>query len=228
MSRNIWLAASDGDLEALKTFVEEKGVSVDAQDENGYSVLHAAASYGHKDLIKYLLEKGANVNIQDPDMDTPLFVCETVEIAKMLVEAGADAKHLNGNDMTAAENAEEEEWSEVAYNLREITGVSHPENDVDDLEENISHLLQDDNENSSDSSSDSSNEGSSDDEREKNGKNNSFRGRIETIMNATEADGVNRDEELNTVVTEILTTSGPEGAAALSRELQAQESKQRQ
>jgi len=61
---------------------------------------HAAASYGHKELINYLLEKGADVNIQDPEGDSPLFVCETVDIVKMLVEAGADAKHVNENEMT--------------------------------------------------------------------------------------------------------------------------------
>lgn len=53
-------------------------------------------------MIKYLLEKGADVNIQDPEGDSPLFVCETVEIAKMLVEAGADAKHVNENEMTVS------------------------------------------------------------------------------------------------------------------------------
>lgn len=51
-------------------------------------------------MIEYLLGKGADVNIQDPEGDSPLFVCETVDIAKMLVEAGADAKHVNENEMT--------------------------------------------------------------------------------------------------------------------------------
>lgn len=61
---------------------------------------HAAASYGHKDLIKHLLDNGADVNIQDPEGDSPLFVCETVDIAEMLVKAGADATHVNDNEMT--------------------------------------------------------------------------------------------------------------------------------
>ncbi|KAG0215469.1 ankyrin repeat-containing domain protein [Mortierella sp. GBAus27b] len=231
MSHNIWLAASDGDLEAVKKFVEERGVSVDAQDEYGYSALHAAASYGYTELIEYLLGKGANVNIQDPDGDTPLFVCETVEMAQLLIAKGADPKHINENEMTAADNAEEEEWSEVAHYLRELTGVAHPDKDVDDLQEDMSYLL-----NASDASDDDGDDGNT----TSNGKgksnnghangsapaNNNFRDRIETIMRATEADGVNRDAQLTTVVTEMLSAAGPEAATALSEELQALESQQ--
>lgn len=35
---NIWMAASDGDLEAVKTFLAEGG-DVNAKDENGYTPL---------------------------------------------------------------------------------------------------------------------------------------------------------------------------------------------
>ncbi|KAF9435505.1 hypothetical protein BGZ76_006164 [Entomortierella beljakovae] len=209
MSLNIWLAASDGDLNAVKSFIEEKGVSIDAQDDFGYSALHAAASYGHKDLITYLLGKGANVNIQDPDGDTPLFVCETFEIAKMLIDGGANATHTNENEMTAADNAEEEAWLEVAHYLRELTGVPHPDSDVEDLEEDMSHLM----------------EGDSDDEgeRNENGQQNggdSFKQKIDAIMKATEADGINRDDELKAAITEMLVAAGPGSTAQLSKELQ--------
>ncbi|KAG0297916.1 hypothetical protein BGZ96_004269 [Linnemannia gamsii] len=215
MSHNIWLAASDGDLSAVKTFITEKGISINAQDEFGYSALHAAASYGHKELITYLLENGADVNIQDPEGDSPLFVCETVDIAEMLVKAGADAKHVNENEMTAAENAEEEEWLEVAHYLRELTGVPHPD-EVDELEDDMSHLMR---EKDSDDSSD-------DEDKKENGESSTaFKERIEAIMKATEADGVDRDKELKAVVAEMLATAGPDAAAALSEQLQALEKK---
>ncbi|KAF9145605.1 hypothetical protein BGX30_007940 [Mortierella sp. GBA39] len=215
MSHNIWLAASDGDLAAVKTFINEKGVSINAQDEFGYSALHAAASYGHKELITYLLENSADVNIQDPEGDSPLFVCETVDIAEMLVKAGADAKHVNENEMTAAENAEEEEWLEVAHYLRELTGVPHPD-EVDELEDDMSHLME---EKDSDDSSD-------DEDKKANGESSTaFKERIEAIMKASEADGVDRDDELKAVVAEMLTTAGPDAAAALTEQLQALEKK---
>ncbi|KAF9153098.1 hypothetical protein BG015_004079 [Linnemannia schmuckeri] len=215
MSHNIWLAASDGDLAAVKTFINEKGISINAQDEFGYSALHAAASYGHKELITYLLENGADVNIQDPEGDSPLFVCETVDIAEMLIKAGADAKHVNENEMTAAENAEEEEWLEVAHYLRELTGVPHPD-EVDELEDNMSHLME---EKDSDDSSD-------DEDKKTNCESSTaFKERIEAIMKASEADGVDRDDELKAVVAEMLATAGPDAAAALSEQLQALEKK---
>ncbi|KAF9182436.1 hypothetical protein BGZ51_004740 [Haplosporangium sp. Z 767] len=211
MSNNIWLAASDGDLAAVKKFIAE-GVSINAQDEFGYSPLHGAASYRHKELIEYLLENGADVNIQDPEGDSPLFVCETVDIAQMLIKAGADATHVNDNDMTAAENAEEEEWSEVAHYLRELTGVPHPDNDADELENDMAHLMVE----KDDEESESDEEDSSED---------SFKNRIEAIMKATEADGKDRDDELKAVVSEMLAAAGPERAAALTKELQAQTNK---
>ncbi|KAH7056462.1 ankyrin repeat-containing domain protein [Linnemannia elongata] len=215
MSHNIWLAASDGDLAAVKAFINEKGVSINAQDEFGYSALHAAASYGHKELITYLLENGADVNIQDPEGDSPLFVCETVDIAEMLVKAGADAKHINENEMTAAENAEEEEWLEVAHYLRELTGVPHPD-EVAELEDDMSHLMD---EKDSDDSSD-------DEDKKANGESSTaFKERIEAIMKASEADGVDRDDELKAVVAEMLAIAGPDAAAALSEQLQALEKK---
>jgi len=36
--QNIWIAASDGDLELVRKLLDE-GVSVNAKDENGYSPL---------------------------------------------------------------------------------------------------------------------------------------------------------------------------------------------
>ncbi|KAF9933142.1 hypothetical protein FBU30_006466 [Linnemannia zychae] len=218
MSRNIWIAASDGDIAAVKSFITEKGFSINAQDEFGYSPLHAAASYGHKELITYLLENGADVNIQDPEGDTPLFVCETVDIAEMLIKAGADPKHLNENEITAAENAEEEEWEEVAHYLRELTGVPHPDK-IEELEEDMSHLMEE-KESSDDSDSDSDDAKANNDSVK-----DSFKQRIDAILKATETDGVDRDEELKAVVAEMLAVAGPEAAAALSEQLQALEKK---
>jgi hypothetical protein len=37
---NIWVACGDGDLTRTKFLIEEIGISVNAQDEYGYSPLH--------------------------------------------------------------------------------------------------------------------------------------------------------------------------------------------
>lgn len=75
------------------------------QDDHGYSVMHAAASYNHIDLLRTLVrEFHVDVNIRDEDEETPLFVVETVEAAQVLVEElGADIKATNNDGQTAEE-----------------------------------------------------------------------------------------------------------------------------
>ncbi|KAG9581580.1 hypothetical protein KCV04_g23087, partial [Aureobasidium melanogenum] len=57
------------------------------QDRHGYSLLHAAASYNHPELIQTLLSTySVNPNLVDEDDETCLFSVETVDMAKFLVE----------------------------------------------------------------------------------------------------------------------------------------------
>ncbi|KAI8870613.1 ankyrin, partial [Ramicandelaber brevisporus] len=94
---NIWIRASDGDLERVKHLVEVEGIAPDAGDSFGYTPVHAAASHGHPELLDYLLKKGANPNVPDNDGDRPLHYCETEEAAQMLIAAGADPTITNGD-----------------------------------------------------------------------------------------------------------------------------------
>ena len=93
------------------------------QDEHGYSLLHAAASYNHLDLLRTLVrEFHVDVNIRDEDEETPLFVVETVEAAQALVEeVGADIKATNSDDQTAEEKIlTEGETPTIAAFLKEV------------------------------------------------------------------------------------------------------------
>jgi ankyrin repeat protein len=56
----------------------------------GYSPIHAAVSYNHIELVRYLLSNGADLNLKDEDGDTPILVCETIDMFDVLVNAGAD------------------------------------------------------------------------------------------------------------------------------------------
>ena len=102
VQNNIWIAAADGNETAVLGFLSKDPSAINSLDENGYTVLHAATSYNHITLLKNLvLEHGGNVNIQDHDGDTPLFVAETVEVAKALVEElHADPTHRNESGLT--------------------------------------------------------------------------------------------------------------------------------
>lgn len=91
------------------------------QDAHGYSLLHAAASYNHADLLRALVKEfNVNVNLKDEDGETCLFVTETWDIAKCLVEElGVDVGAKNDEGVTALEKIEAEgDYPEIAVYLR--------------------------------------------------------------------------------------------------------------
>ncbi|KAI9305459.1 ankyrin repeat-containing domain protein [Cunninghamella echinulata] len=118
---NIWVAAGDGQLKRVKELIEA-GSNANEKDEYGYTPIHAAVSYNQKDVLEYLLSHGGDANVEDFDKDTPLYVCETVEMAKFLIKHGANAYHRNNEGVSPAETAFEEGWKEVATLLAGITG----------------------------------------------------------------------------------------------------------
>lgn len=98
-----------------------------AQDESGYSLLHAAVSYGHADLARQLVNVyKVDVNIRDVDGDVPLGAAETVEIARLLVEElHADISIRNDEGATVYEKIEgEEDFPLVSNYLREAASAS--------------------------------------------------------------------------------------------------------
>ncbi|EGG12844.1 uncharacterized protein MELLADRAFT_101421 [Melampsora larici-populina 98AG31] len=118
--KNIWVAASDGDLERVKELVES-GISPMIADENTYTPLHAAVSWNHHSILNYLISKGGNINITDEDGDTPLFSVEDLETAKYVIELGGNPFHRNTSGLTAAEHLEEE-YPEISQYLQTLTG----------------------------------------------------------------------------------------------------------
>lgn len=64
--------------------------------------LHAAASWGHVDILRYLVNKGGNINVTDADGETPLFVVETAEMARAVVELGGDPRIRNLEGITVS------------------------------------------------------------------------------------------------------------------------------
>ena len=47
----------------LEYLVEEQGADVNSRDQNGYSPLHNAASRGDLEMIRYLVDHGADVMV---------------------------------------------------------------------------------------------------------------------------------------------------------------------
>ncbi|KAJ1975447.1 hypothetical protein H4R35_003143 [Dimargaris xerosporica] len=122
--KNIWIAAGDGLLDRVRELVEIDQVSVDAKDENGYTPLHAAASYGQPAIVEYLVGAGAETDITDNDGDTPLHACESVECAQILIAHGANMTAQNHDGAKPFETAQDNDALDVANLIRHKLGMA--------------------------------------------------------------------------------------------------------
>ncbi|KAL1852989.1 hypothetical protein Plec18167_005647 [Paecilomyces lecythidis] len=123
---NPYILAADNP-SALLNLLRSNPSLASGQDEHGYSLLHAASSYGHIDLLRALVrEFNVNVNLTDEDGETCLFVAENVDIAKCLVEElSVDSNHKNDEGLTAQETIESDgSFPDVAVYLREVSGIA--------------------------------------------------------------------------------------------------------
>ncbi|KAK3390801.1 hypothetical protein B0H63DRAFT_123404 [Podospora didyma] len=119
---NPYLLAADNP-QALATLLLENPSLAAGQDDHGYSLVHAAASYNHLDLLRSLIRDfNVPVDLKDEDGETALFVVETVDAARVLIEElGLDAHLKNDEGLTAVERIEAEgDWPAVAEYLRSL------------------------------------------------------------------------------------------------------------
>lgn len=100
----------NGDKNALQKIVQNHGI--DAFDGDKRTALIWAAFFGQIDLIKWLIDSGADINWQDRIGYTGLHFCgqeQNVAVAKILLDNGADPnikdEHGNSALWTALFNA---------------------------------------------------------------------------------------------------------------------------
>ncbi|TGM55678.1 ankyrin repeat domain-containing protein [Leptospira biflexa] len=85
-----------------KTIKEKvnKGFNVNTKrNEDGYTLLHYAAELGNVDLAKFLITKGADLNVPMKDGNTPLATAisfSKTEIIRLLLEQGVDPNYALG------------------------------------------------------------------------------------------------------------------------------------
>ena len=128
---NVWTAASDGDLETVRRCIESGAHAAHTPDAQGYTCLHAAASYGHHELLQYLIARpGVDLNCGDEDGDTPLHVVEDLESCRMLLAAGADPSKRNGDGLSPAGNARGEGRDAIADLLASVNPAAAAADDA--------------------------------------------------------------------------------------------------
>src|SRR5262245_42124717 len=88
----LWEAARQGDVAAVRKLLDE-GVPVDAKSRYGATALSFASHKGQLEVVKLLLERGADPDVKDRFYgSTPLsWAAESgsLEIARLLVDRGA-------------------------------------------------------------------------------------------------------------------------------------------
>ncbi|CAJ1368629.1 unnamed protein product [Effrenium voratum] len=107
---NLWTAASDGDIARVEELITLDGFAPSSQDENGYTPVMAAASWGHAQLLSQLLAREPlSVHVADSDGDTALHhVAQATEleaehiqpVLQLLLAAKADVALRNAEGKT--------------------------------------------------------------------------------------------------------------------------------
>jgi len=98
-------AVEKGMDKVVKTLLEE-GADPDVRNGDGMTMLHIAVRSNRSEVVKVLINGGANVNKFDEKDFTPLdyaldFPCEE-EIVQLLLNAGAQLKHPNRDEIMEA------------------------------------------------------------------------------------------------------------------------------
>ena len=77
------------------------GHQVEAKDWQGDTPLHYAVRKENADMVKYLLDKGAAVDVRDKGGYTPLAMASSSEIVRLLIEHGANVNAKCSSGSTA-------------------------------------------------------------------------------------------------------------------------------
>jgi len=109
-------AAQDGDIAEVARLLNE-GHEPNVFDELGKTPLHYAAKHGHTAVMRLLLASGANVNAHDERVIGDTVLGEVAsncsfEVAKILVDAGANPTIPGWMMLTALDRSEERKKSE--------------------------------------------------------------------------------------------------------------------
>lgn len=120
-------------LEAARYFLDNNLVNINlrSQDEDtqGGTALTAASTSGCTDIVRYLLDNGADINLTNSDGDSPLMCAAqhvSLDVVKILCERGADVTVADNDGNTALELAEMDPYNyrarsvEFAHGIRDI------------------------------------------------------------------------------------------------------------
>ncbi|GHT38146.1 hypothetical protein FACS189427_12040 [Planctomycetales bacterium] len=89
----IWDAIKIGNLDAVKNCIENNPSVLQQKNDKDLCPLHCAAQSAFLEVVKYLVEHGADVNVKSQYCQTPLHIAAVfgnLKVVKYLIEYGAD------------------------------------------------------------------------------------------------------------------------------------------
>ena len=99
-------AAKDGDLKKIKSMLNKEiniKTLIKSVDKENNTALILASKFGYNEIVKILIENGADVNFRNNDNSTALIEASSFyyEVVKLLIENGADINAKDNEGKTA-------------------------------------------------------------------------------------------------------------------------------
>lgn len=113
-------ACRNGDLPAIEDILNHKKIDISCKGQSksnlGWTPLHLATYFGHKEVAEHLLARGAEINAVNDNGDTPLHRASFIgreDLVMLLIQYNADVSVINGEgrlprDMAPANEAGDE------------------------------------------------------------------------------------------------------------------------
>ncbi|WP_425306695.1 ankyrin repeat domain-containing protein [Cupriavidus pauculus] len=114
----LMMASLQGELDMVKLMVDGMEAEV---NKKGWAPLHYAATNGHNDVVKYLVDHAAYIDAESPNGTTPLMMAARgghIETVKLLLDEGADMRLKNQQGMTVIDFADQYNQKEIADGLK--------------------------------------------------------------------------------------------------------------
>jgi hypothetical protein len=119
-------AAMHGDLEKVKALLKGIPNLLSIKDRDGITPLHVASSNGRKDVVEFLLSKGADKNAINVDGMTPLHLAAGYghkEVVELLLSNNADVNIKDSHGMTPMRVAKATDHNDIVEFLRQHGGT---------------------------------------------------------------------------------------------------------
>ena len=133
----LFRAIAQEDNETVKNAIKS-GFKVNTRDSENNTALHVAVEHGNLEIVKLLLESGANVNIKNKYKLTPIWMFDdeeegkALEIFRLLIAKGADVNLPNEDKETLLMRACEDDNLEVVKLLLKAGANPNLKFDEDD------------------------------------------------------------------------------------------------